>query len=927
MSYPLRFYKRMDIVCSMLHELWSDLRYRLRALVRRDAIERELNDELRFHIEREAEKYVRAGAEPNDALRRARVAFGGVERAKDESRDSRGTALLETVLQDVRYAARSLRQHRAFSLTVILTLALGIGANTTIFSLVDALLLRPLPVGHHDRLVTIGDPAAVNSRWTGSPTTDFVSYPLYVDLRDRNGVLTGLYANGAAGDLDVTIGSSADATPENPTIRLVSGNFFHVLELPAHAGRVFTDADDAPATPNPVAVISDAYRRRHFAAESEAVGATLRVNGVLVTIVGVAPPGFTGDIVGQPTDLWLPLALQPLVQPRRNLLVTREVSWLVLMGRLAPGVTLQQARAVLPTIEAQAVRAHLTGVYLTRFEEDLKASPVRVVGGARGFSRHRETYGRALIVLMVAVGLVILVVCANVANLMLARAVARMREMTVRMTLGAGRGRLVQQLLIESMLLAAVAAVLGVIAASWGGHLLLAVVHSDPPVELAVAPNATVLAFTAGSTLACVVLFGLVPAFRVTRVDLAAALRAHGRGLGGAPARIGRVPAARLLVVAQIALSTVLLIGSGLLVRSMGQLLGADLGLDRDHLLVVHVATSRTSYVGARLLAFRRELTGRLRQVPGVDAVSYSQGGPFSGGQSSGHVTIPGFVAQADSEGEVEYDSVGPEYFRAIGARLLAGRDFTAADMTERGGVCVIDGTMATHYFRGRDPIGRTVVLDSEPFTIVGVVRDVEYSDVRARPVRRVYFPDASAQPMPRSFELQLHVRGRPQRFVEPVRQVLLAADRTVPVTVEPLVDRVRRSVSEDLLLMQVTTFFGTLTLVLAALGLYGITTYATTQRTGEFGLRAALGAEPWRVAGLVVRDALLVALAGIAIGMPIGIAATSLLRATLFGVSPLDPVALGTAVALLAVTVLAASYLPAWRASRVSPLEALREG
>ena len=904
----------------MVNELWSDLRYRLRALFRRDTLERELEDELSFHIAREAEKLAKAGIEPNEALRRARIAFGGVERAKEASRDSRGTAVLERILQDVRYAARSLRQHRAFSLTVVLMLALGIGANATIFSLVDALLLRPLPVGRPEGLVTIGDPAGVDSRWTGSPATDYVSYPLYVDLRDQNGVLSGLYANGSAGDPDVTIGPSADAVPENPAVRLVSGNFFHVLELPAQAGRVFTDADDVPGTPSPVAVISNTYRERHFATEREAIGATLRVNGVPVTVIGVTPHGFTGDIVGEPTEIWLPLTLQPLMQPRRNLLVTRETSWLVLMGRLAPGVTLQRAGVVLPALEAQAIRSHLAGVYLTRFEEDLKASPVRVEAGARGFSRYRETYGRALIVLLGAVAVVILVVCANVSNLMLARAIARMREMSVRMTLGASRGRLIQQLLIEASILAAVAGVLGLIVASWGGHLLLAVVHSDPPIELDLLPHAKLLAFTGGSTLGCVLLFGLAPAFRVTRVDLAIALRAHGRGIAGAPV-------AKLLVVAQIALSTVMLVGTSLLARSMGQLLGTDLGMDREHLVVVHAATSRTSYVGARRLAFRQELVDRLRGLPGVDAVSYSQTGLFSGGRSSAHVTVPGFVAQADSEGEVEYDTVGPEYFRTIGARLLRGRDFTAADMTEAGRVCVIDATMATHYFRGRDPIGRTVVLDSVPLTIVGIVRDVEYGDVRARPARRVYLPDVTASASPRSIELQLHVRGRPEQFVGAVRQAILGVDRTVPVSVEPLLDRVRRSISQDLLLMQVTTFFGAVTLVLAALGLYGITAYATSQRTGEFGLRAALGAEPWRVAGLVVRDALLVALSGIAIGAPIGIAAASLLRTTLFGVTPLDPVSLGVAVGLLIVTVLAASYLPAWRAARVSPLEALRTG
>ena len=911
----------------MLHGLWNDLRYRLRALLRHDALERELEDELSFHIAREAEKYEAAGMEPNEAFRRARIAFGGVERAKEASRDGRGTAMLERMLQDVRYAARSLRQHRAFSLTVVLMLALGIGANATIFSLVDALLLRPLPVGHPDGLVTIGDPAAVDSRWTGSPTTDYVSYPLYVELRDRSGVLAGLYANGSGGDPDVTIGPSADATPENPVVRLVSGNFFHVLELPAQAGRVFTEEDDAPGTASPVAVISDAYRKRHFATERDAIGAALRVNGVPITIVGVAPRGFTGDIVGQPTDLWLPLALQPRVQPRRNLLVAREVSWLVLMGRLAPGVTLQQAATVLPSIEAQLIRSHLAGVHVTRFEDDLKASPVRVAPGARGFSRYRETYGRALIVLMAAVAVVILVVCANVSNLMLARAIARLREMSVRMTLGASRARLVQQLLIEAMLLAVVAGVLGLIVAAWGGHLLLAVVPSDPPVELDLLPNVRRLAFTFGSALACVLLFALLPAFRVTRVDLATVLRAHGRGIGGAFARIGRVPVAKLLVVAQIALSTVMLVGSSLLARSMGQLLGRDLGFDRDHLVVAHVATSRTSYVGGRLEAFRRELVERLRREPGVDAVSYSQSGLFSGGRSSAHVTVPGFLARTEFEGEIEYDTVGPEYFRAIGARLVRGRDFTPADMTEAGKVCVIDATMAAYYFRGREPIGQTIVVDSEQLTIVGIVRDVEASDVRARPGRRVYFPDVIAAGVPRSLELQIHVRGRPEQFVGAVRQALLALDHTVPVSVEPLRDRVRRSISQDLLLMQVTTFFGAVTLVLAALGLYGITAYATTQRTGEFGLRAALGAEPWRVAGLVVRDATVVALCGIAVGVPIGIAAATLLRATLFGVTPLDPVSLGGSIGVLAVTVLAASYIPAWRAARVSPLEALRAG
>ena len=911
----------------MLTELWSDLRYRLRALFRRAAVERELDTELRFHLEQEAEKYRHAGLSPNDALRRARLAFGGIEQAKEQSRDARGTARLETLVTDLRYAMRSLRQHRVFSLTVIVTLALGIGANTAIFALIDALLLRPLPVAGADRLVTIGDPSSVTSRWSGSPTTEFVSYPLYRDVRDQNHVLAGLYANGTIGDLDVVIGPDQGAMPEHPETRLVSGNFFSVLELPASIGRTFTESDDDPSAPAPVAVISYDYWQRRFAGERAAIGKVIRVNGAPITIIGVTPHDFAGDIVGLPTDLWLPIALQPRLQPRQDLINSRDVSWLVLMGRLAPGVSLERARAELPGIEAQAARAQLSGVHLQRFDEDLKASPIRVERGNRGFSRHREEYHSALMVLLAAVGLVILVVCANVSNLMLARAVSRMREMTVRMTLGAGRGRLVQQLLTESTLLAATAGVLGLGAAVVGSKLLLTFVRSDPPIVLDVTPNEHVLGFTAGVTLTCVVLFGLVPAFRVTHVDLATALRGQGRGLPGASPRLGRVPLARLLVIAQIALSMVLLIGSGLLVRTLRQLFRSDLGMDRDHLLFVHVATSRTNYSGARLLEFQRDLLERLRRLPGVDAASHSLGGPFSGGHSSGHVIVPGFVAQADSEGEVRYEYIGPDYFHALGARLLRGRDFTDADMNGRNKVAAIDLTMAKYYFRDRDPVGRTVTLDSVTYTIVGVVPDIQYSDVRGKPVRRLYIADTDTTDRPRSFELQVHGRGAPDHLVEPVRQALLAADRSVPIEITSLRDRVRQSVAQDELLTRVTSFFGIITLVLAALGLYGLTAYSTMQRTAEFGLRAALGAKPWHVAGIVLREAVVVAAGGMLVGLPIGLMATRLLQGELFGINPIDGPSLGSAVAILAVTALIASWLPAWRASKVSPRDALRSG
>ncbi|HET7373420.1 MAG TPA: ABC transporter permease, partial [Gemmatimonadaceae bacterium] len=424
--------------------------------------------------------------------------------------------------------------------------------------------------------------------------------------------------------------------------------------------------------------------------------------------------------------------------------------------------------------------------------------------------------------------------------------------------------------------------------------------------------------------LGCVMLFGLAPAFRATRVDLATALRAHGRSLSGSATRLGRIPVAKLLVVAQVALSTLLLIGSGLLVRSMQRLMHADLGFDRDHVVGVHVAASRTNYMGARLAVLRRDLAERAARVPGVDAAAYTMEGVFSGGQSGGHVSVAGFVAQADSERQVRYDMVGPGYFRALRAHILRGRDFEPSDIATGANVAAVNETMANYYFRGRSAIGGIVTLDSVAYTVVGVVRDVQERSVRGKPVRRLYMATFDSTPKPQSFELVVHVGGDPSRFVAPLRQALLSADHTLPLEIEPLADRVRDSVREDRLLMQVTAFFGVVTLVLAALGLYGVTAYATSQRTSEFGLRIALGAEPGVIGRMVVREAVGLVVAGIVLGVPAGIAATRLIRERTFGVGAVDVPSLSAALVVLIVTALIASWIPAMRASRVGPLEAL---
>jgi predicted permease len=426
-------------------------------------------------------------------------------------------------------------------------------------------------------------------------------------------------------------------------------------------------------------------------------------------------------------------------------------------------------------------------------------------------------------------------------------------------------------------------------------------------------------------TLACVLLFGLLPAFRATRVDLAASLRAHGRNLMGA-ARVGRIPFGRALVVAQIALSMLLLIGGALLVRSMQQLLHGDLGADRDHVVAVRVRTARSPYVGARLAQLRRDFVDRVGRLPGVDAVAFADHGLFGGGSSSRDIDVSGFIPQADSEREVALDRVGPNFFRAIGARLIRGRDIEPRDLETMPPATVINETMAKRYFGARDPLGGTVTVDSVPHTIVGVVRDFHGSDVRDKPRREMYvvFNDPTTGETGQA-KLFVHVRGDPSRFVGPIRRAIEDVERTLPISVDPVNDLVRDTVAKDVLLVQVTIFFCLVTLVLAALGLYGVTAYSTSQRSSEFGLRAALGAEPGDVTRMVLGEAVRVAITGVVIGVPAGLAATRLIRAQLFGVGTIDLRSLSIAIVVLMATAVVASYLPARRAAKVGPLEALR--
>jgi predicted permease len=904
-------------------------------------VERDVDAELAFHIDMRIRKLIASGLAPDAARAEAMRQFGDFFSVRaecltiDHQRERAMTraSVFANLRQDAAYAVRSLCQHKGFASVLLLILALGIGANTALFSLVDALMLRSLPVPHPETLITIGDPSRTGSQSQGTPRADLVSFPLYRDLRAGSRTLRGLYASGRTGSLDVVVSGGGPGAPagaggaQHPRGRFVSGSYFAVLEVSASLGRTFgAEEDEAPGR-NPVTVISHGWWERHLGGDPSAIGRTITINGAPLTIIGIMPPGFEGDIVGQPTDLWIPLMMQPVLMANSKWLENREISWLLLMGRLAPGASLAQAKGEISALLTRSLVENAPAPDAARIRQRLLETPVRVEPGGKGFSYYRRNYRAALLTLMAAVGLVLLIVCANVANLMLARAVARGRELSLRMALGAGRLRLMQQLLTESVLLAVAGGALGLLVALWGSSALLRLASGGPrPIPLTVQLDGRILAFAALLSLATAIVFGLVPSLRATRVDLATALRTQGRGAGGSSGRPGRLALSKLLVVGQVAVSLLLLVGTGMLVRSLQRLDDADIGLARDQLVIASVNAERYGYKGNRLVALLRDLTERVRRLPGVAAVSYSENGLFSGTESGTSLQVEGFTARQHADTVVAYDDVGPGYFHTIGAHLLMGRDFEPRDNEAGAKVAIVNQTMARFFFSGGRALGRHLATDSSSYEIVGVVADVEEQAVRNEPARRVYFPTVQLRELPTEFSLEVRATGDPAALVQPIRRALLAADPTLTgLEVDPLAALTRQSLGQDRMVAQVVSFFGVLALVLAALGLYAVMAHATLRRTTEFGLRMALGARPGDVTRMVLRESMLLVGGGVVLGVPAALASVRLIQGRLYGIGVFDPPSIAFAVLVLALSAAVAGYLPALRASRVTPLEAIR--
>ena len=898
---------------------------RLQTLFHRRRIADELDDEIQFHLEQQVAENTAAGMSPEEARYAAMRAFGNPTVLKEETRDTWGWIAVEQIVKDLGYGLRMLRKNFGFSAVAVVTLALGMGANAAIFTVINAVMLRALPVKHPEELVTVGNPARVHSWGTGTPRTDVFSYPLYRELRENNQVFSSLLASSNLGSLRIAF----DGGPETASGRLVTENYFETLAVEALLGRTFTADDGRKPGSDPVLVISYGYWRRRFSADASVIGRKILLNNYPFTIIGVAPPGFFGEVVGDRPDLWAPMMMQPQLLPGRNFLESVNDAALLLIGRLKPGVTIEQAR----TNVNEIVKRALTVTLEARMSRDDRNAvqnakiAVAVLPGSRGLSRLRQEFSTPLLLLLGMVVLVLLVACVNVANLMLARSEARRREIAVRVAMGAAPGRIVRQLLTESVLVALLGGALGLLLAQWGSAVLVSLANTGDQRPLSLGLDWRVLGFTGGICLSAAIVFGLAPALRFLNVRPGAALKEGGRGAETDPKSSFR----RILISAQIALGALVLMTAGLLVRSLRNLQEADLGYSRDRLLLARVDILESGYRGAAIQNMTRELIDRFAALPGVRSVTVSSNGLFSGDESSDAIRVDGVASANQLDNVTADDEVGPSYFSTIGDPIVLGREISSEDLVRAAHVAVVNETFAKFYFGGRNPIGHKITIQDsqhpDTFEIVGVARDVHDHSVRDAVRRRMYAPLTSAGfDDLGAYNFEIRAVGDSHVLVNSIRTTIRNLNPDLVVdNIKTASELVTDTLRSQVLMAELSTFFGGLVLVLVCVGLYGSMTYGVAMRTREIGVRMALGAPREGLIWMVTREAC----TEVAVGGPIGIAAaivaTRLFKAMLFGLSETDTLSIASTILALAGVCLAAAIVPVHRAMRVDPIRALR--
>jgi len=868
----------------------------VRRLLNRSKLESDLDKELRYHVERRTADLISEGIDKQEAARRARLEFGGSDVIKEECRDARGTRWLEDFFQDCRYGLRLLRRSPVFTSIAILSLALGIGANTAIFSLMDRLMLRTLPVHDPERLVVIGQG---------------LSYPLFQDLKKSLTSMEGLFADSISrlGVVDIVV----DGQAETADLEMASGSYHSVLGVPAVIGRTFTEELDH--TPTPVAVISHRYWERRYASDPAVIGKTFRRLNTTFTIIGVTPPEFSGATLGEQPDITVPLSMDAEIRGGESWQDRPSTWWLNVMGRLKPGVGFEQARA--------EVRTVLTTV--ATFSPSSRETPAEVwklEPGSSGFENLRRQFGQPLTILMGTVALVLLLACANLANLLLARSAVRQREIAVRLAVGAKRGRVVRQLLAEGLLLALVGGAIGVfLAYVFAERLVTMMSNYGPRVPLDVKPDGRMLLFALGASVLACALFSLAPALLATRQSFQPAL---------AEIRAARWRLGKALVVAQMAISVLLLIGAGLFGQTLVKLYGQDLGFDKNGVVVFSTNAEGLEFPRERIRQLQTKMLAELTALPGVASATVSGMPPISRGSwGQGFIVEGGPPADKNMVSSL-INSVGPDFFKTLRSPILLGREFNARDTAASPRVAIVNDAFAKYYFQDRPALGRWIAIGGKPderYEIVGVVQGYKYNSLRRGFSRTVYLPAAQIPMGGVDANLYSVRTTASMAAVAPAIEAMLKRfDKTLrPVDLSGLETHVAKSVLSERMLGTLGAFFGGLALLLGTIGIYGVMAFQVARRRREIGIRMALGADARSVVGMILGQTARLTLLGCAIGVAGGLALTGVAKGILYGVDPKDPATFAAAILVLVLVALGAAYVPGRSAARTNPVETLR--
>jgi len=913
----------------------------IRRFFRRARWDDERRLEIEAHLALEIDENVARGMPPDDARLAAHRKFGNVTIVRERIFRANTFAPVDALWRDLRHAARLLRLNPGFASVAVLSLALGIGANTAIFSLVNEFLLRALPVKNPHQLVLFRAVEGVNGRMsragenngsidpaTGRSSTTSFSLLIFERFRARQAALSDVFAFAPFSSQPHVL---VDGQPETAvSAQLVSGTYHAGLGVAARAGRTFTPDDDVPSAA-PSAVLSYRYWDARFGRDPGVLGKTIVINRVPTVVIGVTPPGFGGaGQVGESPDISLPLAHYLRFQPDRVLRAEPWYWWVRIMGRLAPGATAEQARASLePIFQETAREGWLAGRSRDATPRAVpQSSTLAVDPGAQGENNTRRQYARSLYMMMGLVGLVLIAACANVANLLLARGAARRREIALRLALGAGRLRIVGQLLAESLLLASAGAVLGT-ALAWSSRGLLLALRpfGNTSVVFDLPLDARVLTFTIAVAVTTSLLFGLAPALRATRVDLTSEFQGGSRLPGGR----GRSRLSQGLMAVQIALSLVLLVTTGLFMRTLSHLQAVDAGFNRHNLVLFSVDATSAGYPREQFTALQGRLQARLEKIPGVRGAAFSRVALLSRVRQNNTITITGAPPPPDSAAGVNMNGVSANFFTAMELPIVLGRGFSDRDDAAAPPVAVVNQTLVKKYLGLENPIGRRLVYTLGPagsFTadIIGVAGDAKYTDLRAPVPPTLYLPTPQQPGGSASFALRI-AASDPAAVFPSIRAAVREIDPTLPVldlrTQDEQIDRLH---AQERLFARLSGFFGVLALSLACVGLYGLMSYAVLRRTAEIGLRLALGARPLQVVRMMLRESLAVVGLGLLAGLAAAAALSRLVAAMLFGLSPADPLTHLAAATVLGAVALVASSLPALRAARLEPTEALRE-